>query len=175
MEILIDNKIRKDKKRLAVAFTGPSNSGKTTLIVNLSNKLQSLRYKVAIIKHDPKDKAVFDTVGKDSYKFTQTNAQVAVVSPKKTTIFKPFGLQIDDIVNSFNDFDFLLVEGLKTLPLPRICIQREQVNQDYFSLSDTIATDGSIPKENFPKDMTILDLNDIDQIINWIKQNAKEV
>ncbi|MEA3553926.1 MAG: molybdopterin-guanine dinucleotide biosynthesis protein MobB, partial [Campylobacterota bacterium] len=29
-----------DKKRLAVAFTGPSNSGKTTLIIKVSNILQ---------------------------------------------------------------------------------------------------------------------------------------
>ncbi len=35
-------------KSLAIAFTGPSNSGKTTLIVKLSNLLKD-KYKIAII------------------------------------------------------------------------------------------------------------------------------
>ena len=49
------------KKRLAVAFTGPSNSGKTTLIVKVAAKLMHEHGKeVAIIKNDPKDKARFD-------------------------------------------------------------------------------------------------------------------
>jgi molybdopterin-guanine dinucleotide biosynthesis protein B len=162
-------------QRLAVAFTGPSNSGKTTLIINLSKQLQEDGYTVAIIKHDPQDKAKFDKEGKDSYKFSQTGADVAVVSPNKTTILKKNSSTINRIIESFDDFDFLLVEGLKTLPLPRICIQRDSISEQYFELSDTIATDGSIDKNLFPKDMTILDLNDTNQIISWIKQNGKIV
>ena len=46
-------------KRLAVAFTGPSNSGKTTLIQKVATKLIAQDYKVVIIKNDPKDKAKF--------------------------------------------------------------------------------------------------------------------
>lgn len=160
---------------MAAAFTGPSNSGKTTLIVKLSNKLQDEGFKVSIIKHDPMDKAIFDKEGKDSYKFSQTGADVAVVSPKRTTIFKKETSSIENIVEALGDFDFLLVEGLKTLPLPRICVQREEINEQYFELSDTIATDGSINISLLPKDMEVLDLNDIDQIINWIKTNGQEV
>ncbi|NPA50851.1 MAG: molybdopterin-guanine dinucleotide biosynthesis protein B, partial [Epsilonproteobacteria bacterium] len=46
-------------KRLVVAFSGPSNSGKTTLIAKLIDKL-SKEFKVCAIKHDPKNKAIFD-------------------------------------------------------------------------------------------------------------------
>ncbi len=53
------------KKRLAVAFTGPSNSGKTTLILKVARKLiHEHALAVAIIKNDPKDKAQFDVPGK---------------------------------------------------------------------------------------------------------------
>jgi len=162
-------------KRLAVAFTGASNSGKTTLIVNISKKLQNDGYKVAIVKHDPKDKAIFDKEGKDSYKFSQTGADVAVISPTRTTVFKKTPSQIDKLVDMFDNFDFLLVEGLKSLPLPRICIQRDIINEKYFEPSDTIATDGSIDSSMFPSNLQLLDLNNTDQIINWIKQNGKEV
>ena len=164
-----------NKTRIAVAFTGPSNSGKTTLIVKIATLLQKNYYKVAIVKHDPKDKAVFDKEGKDSYKFSQTGAEVAVVSPNKTTIFKKETSTIDNLIDSFNNFDFLLVEGLKTLPLPRICIQRGEINESYFHVSDTIATDESIDRNKFPEQMNILDLNNPAQIIEWIKENGKKV
>lgn len=76
------------QKRLAVAFTGPSNSGKTTLILKVARKLIHEHHKeVAIIKHDPKDKARFDVEGKDSYKFSSTGAEVIVTSPNRTTYF----------------------------------------------------------------------------------------
>lgn len=162
-------------KRLAVAFTGPSGSGKTTLIIKLSTLLKDAGYKVAIIKHDPQDKAKFDKEGKDSYKFSQTGANVAVVSPNKTTILKKETSTINEIIECFGEFDFLLVEGLKTLPLPRICIQRDSINNDYFEMSDSIATDDSIDIDMLPKGMNILDLNNCDEIIQWIKNNAKEV
>ncbi len=161
--------------RLAVAFTGQSNSGKTTLIVKVSSILQDQGYKVAIVKHDPKDKAMFDKEGKDSFKFSQTGADVAVVSPNKTTIFKKQTSTIDQIINMFNDFDFLLVEGLKTLPLPRICVSRNKLNEDYFDVSDTLAIDDSIDKNTIPTNMKALDLNNPEQIVEWIKTNSKKV
>ena len=167
--------MNKDKKRLAVAFTGPSNSGKTTLIIKVSNILQNMGNKVSIVKHDPKDKATFDKEGKDSFKFSQTGADVAVVGPTKTTIFKKQTSDIDTLIDIFDDFDFLLVEGLKTLPLPRICVMRDNIDQRYFDVSDSIATDGTINKKDFSNQMTILDLNNPEQIVQWIKENGKKV
>lgn len=70
---------------LAIAFSGPSNSGKTTLIVKVAQILKQ-KYKLAIVKHDPSDKAVFDKEGKDSWKFSQTGAEVVVASPTRTTL-----------------------------------------------------------------------------------------
>jgi len=167
--------MNKTTNRIAVAFTGPSNSGKTTLIVKISTLLQEQGLKVAIIKHDPCDKALFDKEGKDSYKFSQTGSEVAVVSPTRTTIFKKETSTIEDIANMFSDFNILLVEGLKTLPLPRICVQRDTINENYFEKSDCIATDDRINNNDLPKDMTILDLNNTHQIIEWIKQNGQKI
>jgi molybdopterin-guanine dinucleotide biosynthesis protein B len=164
------------KKRLAVAFTGPSNSGKTTLIEKIA-KVLITDHKVAIVKNDPKDKAKFDVEGKDSWKFFNTGAEVVVTSPTRTTYFSHRQKQIDEIIEMVNDFDYLLVEGLKTLPLPRIAIFRNSIDESYFSCSEAIAIDGSIDLNSYkiPSNIDILDLNDTNRIIEWIKTNAKAV
>jgi len=164
------------KKRVAVAFTGPSGSGKTTLVEKIA-KILIEKNKVAIIKNDPKDKAVFDKEGKDSDKFSKTGAEVVVTSPTRTTYFSQREKTLDDIVEMINDFDILLVEGLKTLPLPRIAIFRNKIDESYFSCSEAIAVDDSIDIADYsiPSNITILDLNNNSKIIEWINEHAKEI
>lgn len=164
-----------NKKRLVIAFSGPSNSGKTTIIAKISNILQDRGFKVCIIKHDPKDKAMFDTAGKDSFKFSQTGADVAVVSPNKTTIFKKSTSSVEDLIELFADFDYLIVEGLKSLDLPRVSIFRERLDESYFSVSNAIACDDSINIKDIPTKLDRLDLNNPEEIIVWIDNNAKRV
>ena len=41
-------------KRVAIAFSGPSNNGKTTLICKVAKKFIDDGLKVVIVKHDPK-------------------------------------------------------------------------------------------------------------------------
>lgn len=163
-------------ERFAVAFTGPSGSGKTTLVEKIA-KILIRKREVAIIKHDPKDKAIFDKEGKDSYKFSQIGAEVVVSSPTRTTYFSKRNKELDEIISMFNQFDILLVEGLKTLPLPRIAIFRGHIDEDYLHCSEAIAIDESIDINDYilPDNLDILDLNNPTQIIEWIDNNAKSV
>lgn len=166
------------KKRLAVAFTGPSNSGKTTIILKVARKLIHEHAKdVAIIKHDPKDKARFDVEGKDSYKFSDTGAEVIVTSPTRTTYFSQRHKELDEMIRLFEGFDILLVEGLKNLPLPRIGVFRERLEKDYFEYIDALAIDATIDTQEYelPQSVDVLNLNDPDAVISWILTNAKEV
>ncbi|MGD9718150.1 MAG: molybdopterin-guanine dinucleotide biosynthesis protein B [Sulfurimonadaceae bacterium] len=166
------------KKRLAVAFTGPSNSGKTTIILKVARKLIHEHAKdVAIIKHDPKDKARFDVEGKDSYKFSDTGAEVIVTSPTRTTYFSQRHKELDEMIRLFEGFDILLVEGLKNLPLPRIGVFRERLEKDYFEYIDALAIDATIDVQEYelPQSVDVLNLNDPDAVISWILTNAKEV
>jgi len=161
-----------------VAFTGPSNSGKTTIIEKLAKLLINKKNKrVVIIKNDPKDKAIFDQEGKDSDKFSKTGADVFVVSPTRTTYFSKKSSSIGRMVEMAGDFDYLLVEGLKTIPLPRIGVFRNRIDEDYLNVIDAIAIDNSIqPNDyNLPKHITILDLNSPDEMLEWIDKKGKEV
>lgn len=162
--------------RFAVAFTGPSGSGKTTLVEKIAKILIENR-EVAIIKHDPKDKAIFDREGKDSYRFSKIGAEVVVASSTRTTYFSKRKRDLEEIIRIFNDFDILLVEGLKTLPLPRIAIFRNKIEHSYIDCSEAIAIDDSINIEEYtiPSHIEILDLNNTTQIIEWIDNNAKSV
>lgn len=166
------------EKRLAVGFTGPSNSGKTTLILKVARKLiHEHGLEVAIIKHDPKDKARFDVEGKDSYKFSDTGAEVIVTSPNRTTFFSQKHSELEDMIRLFHSFDILLVEGLKGLPLPRISIFRNTIDEDYFPFMNALAIDESINIVDYkvPNDVDMLNLNDPDEVISWIFKNAKQV
>jgi molybdopterin-guanine dinucleotide biosynthesis protein B len=171
MEIILRN-------RLAVAFTGPSNSGKTTLIIKVAQKLINEHLKkVVIIKNDPKDKAHFDVQGKDSYKFSETGAEVVVTSPTRTTFFSQQHKELDEIIAMLGEFDILLVEGLKNLPLPRISIFRDKIDEAYFPYMNALAVDGSVDLGEYmlPGDVSVLDLNSEDGVIAWILNNAKAV
>jgi len=163
-------------KGYVVAFTGPSNSGKTTLIEKVARRL-IVEHRVAIVKHDPKDKAVFDTEGKDSWKFSQTGADVVVVSPTRTTYFSPRTRTIEEIAAMTVPFDYLLVEGLKTLPLPRIAVFRGEVDESYLPHSEALAVDDTVDLDvvSLPATLDVLDLNDVDMVVDWIKKNAKAI
>lgn len=160
-------------KQLACAFTGPSNSGKTTLIEKISTTL-SKEYKVCIIKHDAHDKAIFDKEGKDSYRHFQTGADVAVVSPARTTLFSRESREYDirALASLFGEFDYLLVEGLKHWELPRIGIFRNEISPEYLAFIDVLAIDATIQKAQIPGNLGVLDLNDPSAIIGWIDANA---
>ena len=166
------------KKRLAVAFTGPSNSGKTTLVLKVARKLINEHMKkVAIVKHDPSDKARFDVEGKDSFKFSQTGAEVIVTSPTRTTYFSKKSEDLNEMIRLFDDFDIMLVEGLKSLDLPRIGIFRNQLDEDYFEYIDAMALDESVNIKDYdlPKQIDLLELNNPENVISWILKHAKEV
>ncbi len=162
--------------RLAVAFTGPSGSGKTTLIEKISLALRD-SHKVAIIKHDPKDKANFDVIGKDSFRFFDSGAETIVVSPTRTTYFSHESRELERLIDLIKDFDLLMVEGLKNWDLPRVAIFRGEIDLEYIPYSNAIAIDKSvdITKYELPQTLKILDLNDIKSIKEWIFKNAKKV
>jgi molybdopterin-guanine dinucleotide biosynthesis protein B len=81
------------------------------------------------------------------------------------------------MIRLFDKFDILLVEGLKNLPLPRISVFRNFLDEDYFPYMNALAIDESVNISEYavPHGIDILDLNNPDDVISWILKNAKEV
>ncbi|WP_185900145.1 molybdopterin-guanine dinucleotide biosynthesis protein B [Campylobacter sp. MIT 99-7217] len=158
-------------KKLAMAFSGPSNSGKTSLIEKLAKHFIDEGLKVVILKHDPSDKASFDTQGKDSFKFFQSGADTMVLSPTRTTFFSHSSLSLEQCFKMAGEFDLFLVEGLKSLDLPRISVFCKKLDESYFAFSQAIA---SYEKPNDER-LFWLHLDDIKGICEYILKNAKKI
>lgn len=156
-------------KKLAMAFSGPSNSGKTTLITKLAKHFIDSGLKVVVLKHDPSDKAEFDTAGKDSFKFYETGASVIIQSPTRTTFFSHESLDINECIKLAGKFDVFLVEGLKHIDLPRISVFRGELDKSYFAFSQAIASYEKIDDDK----LKWLHLDDIQGICEYILANAK--
>ena len=173
---------------IVFAFSGESNSGKTTLICKLCEYLKP-KAKVAVIKHDPKDKAIFDTQGKDSYEFFQRSSAVALISPTRTILqikhdVKP---QQDSqntqelesnalfrILKQLKEYDYIFIEGLKTLPFPRIVVAREHIESSYIPYANAFAIDERVKNTHIlPSALPILNLNDVAQVAAFINAYPK--
>ncbi len=118
-----------DRRPAAVAFVGPHNSGKTTLIVDLVPRLAARGLAVGTLKHSSRD-AADDVEGKDSQRHAGAGARVAgFVTPDRTTS-RRFGAEepLDDLLSrEFSSCDLVLVEGYKDLPLPKIEVRRRAI------------------------------------------------
>lgn len=158
-------------KNIIVAFTGPSNAGKTTLIKKLVEHLVP-EYKVCVIKHDPKNKVEPDKEGKDSHSFYEAGAHVGILSPQRSTFFFQTPLKTEQMIDSFSPFDYLFIEGLKTLPFPRIGVFREEVDEDYLPYTQALALQNVPVKETWRERFDLLELDDIPAIVDWINQQS---
>lgn len=104
-----------------IAFCGFSNSGKTTLISRLIS-LFSKSYSVGYYKHGC-HRFDIDREGKDSFVVSQSGATTVMLSdPERHALVSNAGsdplLEKTGLLHA----DFLLVEGLKELPLPKLVV-----------------------------------------------------
>lgn len=117
--------------RSPVAFIGYSNSGKTTLLVELVRRLTARGERVAVIKHTHHDPANRKPRG-DTELFLEAGAtRVVLAGTTHASILTP---ELPDEVRAFDDAkeiaswldaDRIFVEGFKSLSLwPRILVER---------------------------------------------------
>jgi molybdopterin-guanine dinucleotide biosynthesis protein B len=160
--------------RISAAFTGPSGSGKTTLILKVIALIKERGQRPVIVKTNRKDKASFDMEGKDSHTYFTAGADVIVPSPSKTvTIFHSSGIDLDSITAAAGDFDYLLIEGMRDIPLPKIALFRGSVDPEYIQYADAAAVDADVDRSALPRELTVLDINSPSDIFEWINRFGK--
>lgn len=154
-------------RNLVYGFSGKSNSGKTTLIIRL---VQAISGRVVVIKHDPKAKAQIDREGKDSDLFFRAGADVALISPKETTLRLHGESLFADVLQKIGDCDFIFVEGLKNLPIPKLALMREQIDPDYLGFVDAVVVGNGVDYSGV--DVAVLALDNLEMILAHIKTHA---
>jgi len=108
-----------------IFVSGPSNSGKTTLIERLVPRLRRCGLRVATVKHAHHG-IELEPQGKDSWRHAQAGAEaVALVSPGRTVwiLHTPQELPMQEAVGRMEGWaDLVLIEGFKGAPGTRILI-----------------------------------------------------
>lgn len=164
--------LNEKNERIAAGFTGPSGAGKTTLILKICARLIADGKKVVAVKTDSNEKAVIHSEEKDSARYFKAGADVILASPSSSILFSHGGADLEELVKLAGDFDFLLIEGLRRISLPRICIFRDIFEPDYLKYAAAVATGPDIDRNIINSNLKIFDLEDIDSIIQWIYKNG---
>ncbi len=154
-------------------IVGTKNSGKTTLICQLTSELTERNYVVNVIKKGHHDFAI-DQPNTDSWKFRQAGANgTAVISDDKCAIMidkKAPIINIPYICKSFSYSDIIFVESYKNLPIPKIELRNEAETEPplYVSNSHIIALAVDKPYNDNVPNIDLLDRSNIKEIADFI-------
>ncbi len=154
-----------------VSVVGKSNSGKTTLIEKMIEKLVERGYRVATIKHNLHGFDI-DHEGKDSWRHKKAGARLTLLaSPGRVAVIEDTGadLGIGELRDRYiNNVDIILTEGFKGNPYPKIEVFRSAMKRELLSSKDDnlIAVASDVPVET---EANLFDINDVEGIVDFIE------
>jgi len=106
-----------------LGFYGESNTGKTTLIVEIIDRLSKEGFNVASVKISDKEITI-DSEGKDTWKHSKAGSQLVVFSSESETDFlvkqKMQNDEILDFIIHMGNYDIIIVEGARDENIPKI-------------------------------------------------------
>jgi len=123
-----------------LSFVGKSGVGKTTLIEKLIAELKRRGYRIAVVKHHAHTTPI-DGRGKDSWRFSEAGASLAVVSsPVEIARFErvPHELTLNEIAAQISNVDLVLTEGFKREAAPKIEVSRAALGTDLIGRVDEL-------------------------------------
>ena len=122
-------------KPFVLGFYGGSDTGKTTLIVDIISRLTKEGYKVASVKISNK-KVSIDSEGKDTWKHSSAGSNLVVFSTDIETDFllnqKMSNTELIDCINHFGKYDIILIEGANDKSIPKIRIGKIKERKNTF-------------------------------------------
>lgn len=146
------------------SVSGISRSGKTSLVVELTKELTKRGYSVGTVKsigcgrgciahrnglcdgknHHPQYGFTIDTEGKNSFKHREAGAKLTTTWAKgETALLYPYQMELGEIIDKY-DYDFLIVEGGRRYPLPKITTGQSIEDTKKRMTATTIAISGKV-------------------------------
>ena len=143
-----------------IGIVGYKNSGKTTLITRLIPALRELGLTVSTIKH-VHHAIDLDQPGKDTYLHREAGAvDVMMVSGKRWALLHERRDDADqppdlgDLLRRLSPVDLVLIEGFKSLPIPKVEIRKADDLAPLPGSDDAgpiaIVTDGAVADDRTP-------------------------
>lgn len=129
------------KKIPKFGIVGKSDSGKTDLICSLIKRLKERDYSVASVKHTKGDFSI-DSEGKDTWRHSKAGSELVVFStPNETDFILKKSLDLDVLISqidSFGDYDVVLIEGMKEKKLPKIDVDGKDREGTFIQYKDNL-------------------------------------
>ena len=152
-----------------------SGTGKTTLLAKIITIFRQRGLRVGVIKHAHHSFEI-DYPGKDSYILRKSGAnQVLIGSRKRWALIVERSHEQDLYFEEYlenldqDSLDIILVEGFKPEAIPKIELNRAELNNPFLYVKDSsiiaIATDRKEPPAT---ELPVLDLNRPEQIADFI-------
>jgi molybdopterin-guanine dinucleotide biosynthesis protein B len=159
---------------MLLGLAGWSGSGKTTLISNLIPELKKINISVSTLKHAHEGFDI-DKPGKDSYVHRESGArEVLISSNKRFALMHEYHkeeINLNNLIKKLSPVDLILVEGWKKDNIKKIEIYRKEINKPLLCDKDkNIIAVATNDKRIKIKNMMILDLNNYEQIAQFIFQ-----
>ncbi len=170
-----------NKGKPILGFAAFSGTGKTTLLVSIIPLLKQAGYNVGVIKHAHHTFEI-DQPGKDSFEIRKAGAEQMLIGSRtrwalmveepeedQETRLATYISRLDQ-----DKLDIILVEGFKPEAINKIELHRPSLGHPLIAESDesvvAIATDETLDKQRLPRPLQQLDLNNHQQIADFIIQ-----
>ncbi|MES9991578.1 MAG: molybdopterin-guanine dinucleotide biosynthesis protein B [Candidatus Thiodiazotropha sp.] len=162
-----------------LGFSAFSGTGKTTLLTRLLPLLKQRGLRIAVVKH-ASHLFEIDHPRKDSYELRKaganqmlvsTRGRMALISESDQRLPEPGLAQMLDYLDT-RELDLVLVEGFKNEAIYKIELHRPALGKPLLCHTDpfiiALATDERVPA--IPRNLTLLNLNDPQEIAGFIDQ-----
>ncbi|NDI36138.1 molybdopterin-guanine dinucleotide biosynthesis protein B [Chengkuizengella sediminis] len=157
------------KEPKVIQIVGYKNTGKTTLVCRLIEKLQIDGFMVGAIKHDAHEFEL-DMEGRDTWMYQKAGADsIAITSDKgnETCIIHKKYTPLNKLIMQMKDKDLIIVEGFKLEKYQKIVmIKSEDEIELLSSLENVIAAVTWIPVKF--NDLPVFSIDDINSILSLI-------
>ncbi len=161
-------------QRYLAGFSGASGSGKTTLIERLVVLMRGRGLRVSVIKHAHHGVDI-DREGKDSWRHREAGAcEVLLASPRLLALQRAsqvdVAYSVGELVRMLQPVDWILVEGYRGAPVPRIEVWRSAVTPPPLDLDARVVAVACGDPEQLPDGCRVpcLDLNLPETVADWL-------
>ena len=155
-----------------IMFVGKHNSGKTTLLTQIINRLENQGIRTGVIKGARQNLDL--PSNKDGEKLFNAGASVVLTSGLDIQIaYWRNKVSLDELIEAMDpDLDLIIIEGFKEAPYPKIEIIRQDISEELLDISNVIArvTDFNLNNDD---DTKTFKFEEIEQILDFIIHRIK--